>query len=197
MDQLNPQQLEEFLTRLKQQRYDQAERLLIEQLHLSATTSKKLVKALSKSDEAMKSFQRNPKIVFADSAEFNEELKSGTSTSFNFNFSSSKIKMTDKDGKTVEIDDQHPDWQEIKKQFNIDLTQPEALSKFAESFIQGQTHNTATQETFSTQDVSASHHSSGTTGVEDLSHQNKSSAIWLLLGFTLLIGAVVSYYVWT
>lgn len=121
---------------------------MIEQLHLSATTSKKLIKALSKSDEVMKSFQRNPKIVFADSAEFNEELKSGTSTSFNFNFSSSKIKMTNKDGKTVEIDDQHPDWQEIKKQFNIDLTQPEALSKFAESFIQGQTHNTATQETF-------------------------------------------------
>lgn len=194
MYQLNPQQLQEFSTLMKLSQYDQAEQLLIEQLHLSPIASKNLVHALSQSDEAMKSFQANPQIVFADSAEFNKEMKAVEHKSFEFNFSSSKVKMTNKEGKVVEIDDQHPDWQEIKKQFNIDLTQPDALSKFAESFRQGQSQNKDSQETFSSQDTSASPHSSTPAGVEDLNHQNKSSSIWLLIGFILLIGVFAFYY---
>jgi hypothetical protein len=98
------------------------------------------------------------------------------SKSFEFNFSSSTVKMTNQDGKTIEINDQHPDWQEIKKQFQIDLTQPDALSKFAENFMQGQTQNTSSQAKSSYDSTSSYHASVQTSGVEDLSHQNKSSS---------------------
>lgn len=194
MYQLNPQQLQEFSTLMKLNQYDQAEQILIEQLHISPIAAKNLVIALSKSDDAMKSFQANPQVMFADSPEFNKEMKSVERKSFEFSFSSSKVKMTNKEGKVIEIDDQHPDWQEIKKQFNIDLTQPDALSKFAESFMQGQSQNKDSQETFSSQDTNASPHSSTPAGVEDLNHQNKSSSLWLLIGFILLVGVAAFYY---
>jgi len=68
------------------------------------------------------------------------------------------------------------------------------LSKFAESFRQGQSQNKDSQETFSSQDTSASPHSFTPADVEDLNHQNKSGSIWLLIGFILLIGVVAFYY---
>ena len=117
------------------------------------------------------------------------------SKSFEFNFSSSTVKMTNQDGKTIEINDQHPDWQEIKKQFQIDLTQPDALSKFAENFMQGETQNTSSQAKSSSYDsTSPTHASVQTSGVEDLSHQNKSSSMLLLIGFLVLIGIAAFYY---
>ena len=121
-------------------------------------------------------------------------IKNG-SKSFEFNFSSSTVKMTNQDGKTIEINDQHPDWQEIKKQFQIDLTQPDALFKFAENFMQGQTQNTSSQAKSSSYDsTSPTHASVQTSGVEHLSHQNKSSSMLLLIGFLVLIGIAAFYY---
>ena len=105
------------------------------------------------------------------------------------------FRLIDQDGKTIEINDQHPDWQEIKKQFQIDLTQPDALSKFAENFMQGQTQNTSSQAKSSSYDsTSPTHASVQTSGVEDLSHQNKSSSMLLLIGFLVLIGIAAFYY---
>ncbi|MFW1766132.1 DUF4366 domain-containing protein [Acinetobacter sp. TGL-Y2] len=64
----------------------------------------------------------------------------------------------------------------------------------AESFRQEQSQNKDSQETFSSQDTSASPHSFTPAGVEDLNHQNKSSSLWLLIGFILLVGIAAFYY---
>jgi dihydrodipicolinate reductase len=195
MHQLSPLQLQEFTDLIENNQLDQAELLLIEQLNLSPTASKNLVKILSQSSQAMQSFQANPQVVFADDPEFNKKIKSTESKSFEFNFSSTQVKITDKDGKMIEVNDQHPDWQEIKKQFNIDLTEPDALTKFAESFMQEQHQNAAPQTSFKQNDSTTVHDSAlKMTGVEDLSHQNKSSSIWLLIGLLVLIGIAAFYY---
>jgi hypothetical protein len=75
------------------------------------------------------------------------------------------------------------------------LTQPDALSKFAENFMQGETQNTSSQAKSSSYDsTSPTHASVQTSGVEDLSHQNKSSSMLLLIGFLVLTGIAAFYY---
>ena len=190
MYQLNQTQLQTLLDLLEHHRTEQAEQFLIAQLQLDPTAAKKLVRILYESSDALQAFKANPQILSGEMPNIKNESKS-----FEFNFSSSTVKMTNQDGKTIEINDQHPDWQEIKKQFQIDLTQPDALSKFAENFMQGQTQNTSSQAKPSSYDsTSPTHASVQSSGVEDLSHQNKSSSILLLIGFFVLIGIAAFYY---
>ena len=190
MYQLNQTQLQALLDLLEHRQTEQAEQFLIAHLQLDPTAAKNLVRILYESSDALQAFKANPQILSGEMPNIKNE-----SNSFEFNFSSSTVKMTNQDGKTIEINDQHPDWQEIKKQFQIDLTQPDALSKFAENFMQGQTQNTSSQAKSSSYDsTSPTHALVQTSGVEDLSHQNKSSSMLLLIGFLVLIGIAAFYY---
>lgn len=190
MYQLNHTQLQTLLDLLEHHQIEQAEQFLIAQLQLDPTTVKNLVRILHESPDALQTFKTNPQILSGEIPNIKNESKS-----FEFNFSSSTVKMTNQDGKTIEINDQHPDWQEIKKQFQIDLTQPDALSKFAENFLRGQTQNTSSQVKSSSLDSTSPTYSSiQTSGVEDVSQQNKSSSMLLLIGFLVLIGIAAFYY---
>lgn len=190
MYQLNHTQLQALLDLLEHHQIEQAEQFLIAQLQLDPTTVKNLVRILHESPDALQTFKTNPQILSGEIPNIKNESKS-----FEFNFSSSTVKMTNQDGKTIEINDQHPDWQEIKKQFQIDLTQPDALSKFAENFLRGQTQNTSSQVKSSSLDSTSPTYSSiQTSGVEDVSQQNKSSSMLLLIGFLVLIGIAAFYY---
>ncbi|MFW2044509.1 hypothetical protein ACG9ZE_23095, partial [Acinetobacter sp. ULE_I053] len=64
----------------------------------------------------------------------------------------------------------------------------------ADTFRQGQTQNTSPQATSSSYDsTSPTYASVQTSGVEDLSHQNMSSSMLLLIGCLVLIGISAFY----
>ena len=200
--QLTSEQLNTFINFIQISQLEQAENLLIEQINLSPTAAKNLVQLLHKDVDALQMFKENPQIL---NQEHQTQVKT-ESKAFEFSFHSSKIKMTDKDGKTTEINDQSPERDTIKKQFNIDLTQPDALSNFAKSFMDGnfQMNNTESKgfdsnpsnnQTFDdTQNTSIHTSNMPNSGVEDLTKSKKSNSILLAIGLIILIGICGLYY---
>ncbi len=205
--QLTSEQLNTFINFIQISQLEQAENLLIEQINLSPTAAKNLVQLLHKDVDALQMFKEKPQIL---DQEHKSQVKT-ESKAFEFSFHSSKIKMTDKDGKATEINDQSPEWDTIKKQFNIDLTQPDALSSFAKSFMDGnfQMNNTESKgfdsqsfdsnpsnnQTFdATQNTSIHTSNMPNSGVEDLTKSKKSNSILLAIGLIVLVGICGLYY---
>lgn len=205
MKQLNSEQLQQFILLLEHHRTYEVESLLIEKIGLLPIAAKNLVRLLDESPEALKIFKENPQILESEQL---SNIKT-ESQSFNFNFHSSKVKITNQDGKTIEITDRDPEWQNLKKQFNIDLTEPEALSNFVETFKQThfqQTTSNSTRLDCSEVDSTPYNHSNFSNtqasdnqrhhnaGVEDLSQNNKSKSRLLSLLILVVIASAIFYF---
>ena len=194
---LSSEQLTTFIIFIQHKQLDQAENLLIERVSLSSVAAKNLVQLLHNDADALQMFKENPQIL--DQA--HQTHVKTESKSFEFSFHSSKVKITDKDGKTTEINDQSPEWEQVKKQFNIDLTQPDALSNFAKNFMDGHfqinrtTSKNVESNQFDHQTVNPSQNNhTANSGVEDLTQSKKSNSILLIIGLIILSGIWGFYY---
>lgn len=111
MKKLNAEQLQTFTNFIQAHQLKEAKNLLIETIQLSPKAAENLVQLLNDSHDALKMFKDNPQIL---DQEHQSSIKT-ESKSFEINFHSSKVKITDKDGRSIEINDQQPEWESIKK----------------------------------------------------------------------------------
>ncbi len=210
LKELNPEQLQTFVDYIQADRLDQAEMFLIETINLKPTAANNLVQLLHEDADALQMFKENPQILDQQQTDSHTKSKIESNT-FEFNFHSSKIKMTDKDGKTTEINDQSPEWDNIKKQLNIDLSQPDALSNLAKNLMDGHLQMNSTeskgfgsksfdsiftsnQTTETTQHTTSNHPNMPNSGVEDLTKSKKSNSILLIIGLIIFCGILGLYY---
>lgn len=125
-----------------------------------------------------------------------DQIKTETQN-FEYNFSSRKIKFTDNNGKTVEIDDQHPEWHKIEQQFNIDLSQPDALKNFVKQFNQNHDGNKSQADDQPSQGSEFTQHNTSpvpNSGIENLGQKNHFGRVILLMAIIFLIGIAYVYF---
>ena len=175
MLQFTDDQKHEILSLIQQNRKVEAVKLVRESANLGLYDAKNFVDSLMENPEILNDFIHNIQ---------------RESQSVDYNFSTRKIKFTDKDGKTVEIDDQHPEWQNIQKQFNVDLNQPDSLHNLIQQFSQNHTENrtqTSEHQSNNFQQIQTNTSPISNAGIEDLSKKDRFGKVMLIIAILFLL----------
>ena len=182
MLQFTDDQKHEILSLIQQNRKVEAVKLVRESANLGLYDAKSFVDSLMESPEILNDFIHNIQ---------------RESQSVDYNFSTRKIKFTDKDGKTVEIDDQHPEWQNIQKQFNVDLSQPDSLQNLIQQFSQNHTENriqTSEHQSNNFQQIQTNTSPISNAGIEDLSKKEHFGRVMLIIAILFLLSILYLYF---